>query len=249
MPGGTPDQQREFLSTLHPTSLSSTNRSRRNARTIPKHVPISNRFALGYTYHDVLDTDDEDILARLSIYMLSDSSGAFAPLLKPLFTTKTVPNTLITILLDWGDPFKWPRQLRQWIRLIRSVVERLEDDVKLEMEEVMKSWKEKRVGLAGESVGAATRGVTDDNPQVMPLGPGEWEDELGVPLSVVCLNAQKQEKMEKEYGWQEGDFDFALQWMRCVLLKRRFHMCQILSTGADDALDCRWSITDIHDIL
>lgn len=55
---------------------------------------------------------------------------------------------------------------------------------------------------------------------IVQLGPGEWEDELGVPLCVVCLNAEKQERMEREYRWQEGDFDFVLQWLRCVLLKR-----------------------------
>ena len=156
--------------------------------------------------------------------MLCDPSATFAPLLKPLFTAKTVPHTLITILLDWEDPFKWPRQLRQWIRIIRSVVEDLEEDVKIVMEEVMGAWKEKRVGVAWEGIGSTARARPDPSMPAMPLGPGEWEDELGVPLSVVCLNAEKQERMEKEYGWQEGDFDFALQWMRCVLLKREFCM-------------------------
>jgi dynein light intermediate chain 1, cytosolic len=169
----------------------------------------------------VLDTDEEDILARLSIYMLSNPSAAFSLLLEPLFTRKSVPNTLITILLDWGDPFKWPRQLRQWIRVIRSVVGRLEDEVREVMEETMRGWKERRFGIdGGVGVARARAGTGGAETTVEPLGPGEWEDELGVPLSVVCLNAQKQEKMEKEYGWQEGDFDFVLQWMRCVLLKR-----------------------------
>ncbi len=144
--------------------------------------------------------------------MLSNPSAAFAPLLKPLFTAKTVPSTLVTVLLDWDDPFKWPRQLRQWVRVLRKVIEGLDQEIKEVMEETMKGWKEGRIG-AGIMGGEAK---TVD----APLGPGEWEDELGVPLSVVCLNAEKQERMEKEYGWQEGDFDLVLQWMRCVLLKR-----------------------------
>lgn len=155
--------------------------------------------------------------------MLSNPSAAFAPLLKPLFTTRTVPNTLVTILLDWEDPFKWPRQLRQWVRVVRSVVEGLEEDVRGAMEEVMRGWKERRLGLVGEGVGIAARTGSvagESKTPIAPLGPGEWEDELGLPLSVVCLNAEKEERMEKEYGWQEGDFDFVLQWMRCVLLKR-----------------------------
>ncbi len=144
--------------------------------------------------------------------MLSNPSAAFAPLLKPLFTPKTVPNTLVAVLLDWEDPFKWPRQLRQWIRMLSAVVKELDHETKGVMEETMKGWEEGRIG-AGIMGGEAK---TVD----APLGPGEWEDELGVPLSVVCLNAEKQERMEKDYGWQEGDFDFVLQWMRCVLLKR-----------------------------
>lgn len=222
--GGTPDQQREFLGTLDPGGASPTQQLRRRdhhhpAKSESSFSHISNRFALGYTYHDVLDTDQEDILARLSIYMLSNPSGAFGPLLRPLFTTATVPNTLITILLDWEDPFRWPGQLRQWVRVIREVVDGLDDDVKGVMEETMRGWRERKVGFGVE--GVAARGG-DAKTHAPPLGPGEWDEGLGVPLSVVCLNAEKEERMEKEYGWQEGDFDFVLQWMRCVLLKREF---------------------------
>ncbi len=83
----------------------------------------------------------------------------------------------------------------------------------------MGAWKEKRVG-GGEGVGSVARTGGETKTPIVPLGPGEWEDGLGVPLSVVCLNAEKEERVEKECGWREDDFDFALQWMRCVLLKR-----------------------------
>jgi dynein light intermediate chain 1, cytosolic len=157
--------------------------------------------------------------------MLSNASAAFAPLLTPLFTAKKVPHTLVTILLDWEDPFRWPAQLRQWIRVLGTVVEGLDGEVKAAMNEVMKAWREKRVGVVAEGVPGRSGSVSGDSmttADVLPLGPGEWEDGLGVPLSVVCLNAEKQERMEKEYGWQEGDFDFVLQWMRCMLLKREW---------------------------
>ncbi len=198
-------------------------------RRKPKTPPVSNRYSLGYTYQDVLDTDHEDILARLSIWMLSAPAPSFAPLLKPLLTPKTVPNTVIAILLDWSDPFKWPRLLRQWIRLLRSVILTLDEDTKIAMEENMTAWKEKRVGPDAPSAvpGSRNRAATEmdsDTKQtpVISLGPGEWEDGLGVPLSVICMNANKIERMEREFGWQEEQFDFVLQWMRCVLLKRKF---------------------------
>jgi dynein light intermediate chain 1 len=188
--------------------------------------PTSNRYALGYTYHDVLDADHEDILARLSIWMLSTPAPSFAPLLKPLLTPKTVPNTLVAILLDWSDPFKWPRQLRQWVRLLRSVILSLDEETKVAMEENMTAWKERRTGPDAPTAmpgGGNTAGTSSEAKQTpaIPLGPGEWEDGLGVPLSVICMNANKIERMEREFGWQEEQFDFVLQWMRCVLLKRR----------------------------
>lgn len=221
-PGGTPDQQREFLESLQPeTDRQPYSSSRRKPRT----PPVSNRYALGYTYHDVLDADQEDVLARLSLWMLSTPAPSFAPLLKPLLTPKTVPNTLIAILLDWSDPFKWPRQLRQWIRLLRAVILSLDEETKIAMEENMMAWKERRTGpdaptaIPGGGTTAATSSEVKQTAAI-PLGPGEWEEGLGAPLSVVCLNANKIERMEREFGWQEEQFDFVLQWMRCVLLKR-----------------------------
>jgi dynein light intermediate chain 1, cytosolic len=154
--------------------------------------------------------------------MMSNASAALAPLLSPLFSVQTVPNTLVTILLDWGDVFGWAAQLRQWIRLLRKVVLGLDVEVRDVMAEVMADWSAGRGGTLSKSGGAGGPAASENkNTSGSPqLGPGEWEDALGVPLSVVCVNAEKQEKLEKEDGWQEGDFDTVLQWMRSVLLKR-----------------------------
>lgn len=52
--GGTTDSQREFLETL------SVDDSRKTQdRQGSKQPPVANNFALGYTYHDVLDADHE----------------------------------------------------------------------------------------------------------------------------------------------------------------------------------------------
>lgn len=50
--GGTPEHQRDFLDSL------SSSESRRNADRL-KIPPIANNFALGYTYYDVLDADQD----------------------------------------------------------------------------------------------------------------------------------------------------------------------------------------------
>lgn len=231
--GGTPEQQREFLEQLNPEDYGSSFNDRRNV----KKPPISNRYTLGYTYHDVQDADGEGMLARLNIHMLSNPSASFAPLLKPLLSAKTVKDTLITILLDWSDPFKWARQLRQWIRLLRSVVLMLDDEAKIALEENMTAWKEKRVGSD------ASNTADPKSTLVPPLGPGEWNEGLGVPLSVVCVQSEKIEALERDQGWQDEQFDFLTQWLRCVLLK---HGSLLVYTASFDANSVR---TLIHSSL
>ncbi|KAL1646586.1 hypothetical protein SLS58_003172 [Diplodia intermedia] len=208
--GGTPDTQKEFLE-----SLTMDENGRRRPPDRGRRPPIANQFALGYTYQDVLDADQDDILARLSLYLLTDPSPSFTPLLKPLLTPRTLPNMLIVILLDWSQPWLWVRQLREWIRVLRSLMVSLDDDCKDVMEENIVSWQER--GRKNNLDG--TPGTGADGDVSIPVGPGEWDEPLGIPLCVVCQNADKIEALERERGWKEEEFDFVLQYMRTILLK------------------------------
>ena len=223
--GGSPEQQKEFLDQVNPENP----RPRYNDRRKQHKAPLSNRYTLGYTYHDVLDADQEDVLARLNVYMLSSPSASFAPLLKPLLSSKTIKDTLITILLDWAEPSRWARQLRQWIRLLRSVILTLDDEVKIAMEETMTAWREKRVGTDFPS-------SAEQKSQSVLLGSGEWDEGLGIPLSVVCIQSEKIESVEREQGWSDEQFDYLTQWLRCVLLK---HGASLIYTASFDANNVR----------
>ena len=119
-----------------------------------------------------------DILARLSTYLLSEPSLSFAPLLKPLLTPQSIPETLVVILLNWSDPYTWIRHVREWVRFLRSVLVSLDDEAKMVMEETIVEWRDRRRGVdsSGPGGGSAT----------IPLGPGEWDEALGVPMCVVC---------------------------------------------------------------
>ncbi|KAF2139092.1 uncharacterized protein K452DRAFT_311035 [Aplosporella prunicola CBS 121167] len=208
--GGTPDTQKEFLE-----SLTMDENGRRRPPDRGRKPPVANQFALGYTYQDVLDADHEDILARLSLYLLTDPSPSFTPLIKPLLTPQTLPNMLIVILLDWSQPWSWVRQLREWIRVLRSLMVSLDDECKDVMEENIISWRERgRKNNLDGSPGTATDGDVS-----IPVGPGEWDEPLGLPLCVVCQNADKIEAHERERGWKEEEFDFVLQYLRTILLK------------------------------
>ncbi|KAI5467848.1 dynein light intermediate chain-domain-containing protein [Mariannaea sp. PMI_226] len=212
--GGTPESQRDFLESI------SSPESRRNADR-SKTPPLANNFALGYTYYDVLDADQDDTLARVSIHLLSQPSAEFASLVAPLLTPDTIPNTALIILLDWSQPQEWLRQLWTWIQMLQEVLKKVDSEQHDLMEEVMATWKERgrggaAINLDGTPSATATSGDGDSS---LPLGPGEWEEPLGLPLCVVCLNAQKIEFLERSQRWKEPDFDTVLQYLRTVLLR------------------------------
>jgi dynein light intermediate chain 1 len=124
-------------------------------------------------------------LARVSAYLLSEPSLSFAPLLKPLLTAQSVPETLVVILLDWSDPWTWVRRLREWVRLLRHVLISLDDETKIVMEETMTEWKDRKRGMDSGLAGA--QGLAGSGgPVAIPLGPGEWDEGLGIPMCVVC---------------------------------------------------------------
>ncbi|KAI4129612.1 MAG: hypothetical protein LQ341_006548 [Variospora aurantia] len=208
--GGNAELQREFLETLE----SDTSRRPQDRRR--KKPPVANEFALGYTYQDVLDADHDDILARLSIYLLSESSPKFSALVKPLLTAKTIPETLVVILLDWADPWSWARQLRDWVRFLRGIIVTMDDDCKVTAEEIMQAWQQRRRGAPYEGASAAT----SDTLINVPLGQGEWDEPLGLPICVACHGTEKIESLERDHGWREEEFDFSLQYLRTALLKR-----------------------------
>ncbi|KAI1199159.1 dynein light intermediate chain-domain-containing protein [Nemania serpens] len=210
--GGSVESQREFLEAL---SNSGQRRNTDRQNTLP---PVANSFALGYTYYHVLDADQEDILARVSLHLLSSPAPSFASLLKPLLTPQSIPNTLIVILLDWSQPWSWMRQLREWLLLLRSVILSLSPECKEAMEEVISGWRER--GRTGGSVNLdGTGAVATEGDVALPLGPGEWEDALGLPLCVVCQNSERIDYLEKTQGWKEERFDLVLQYLRTALLR------------------------------
>ncbi|CAK7201649.1 hypothetical protein SEUCBS139899_004358 [Sporothrix eucalyptigena] len=221
--GGSVESQREFVESL------GARRPANAASSDTNQPPIANHFALGYTYYDVFDADQEgDILARISLYLLSNPSPSFSALLQPLLTPESIPNTLIVILLDWAHPWRWLRQLREWILLLRTVLVSLSPQCKEVMEEAMLDWRARGRGGARNldgTMAAASAGSNANNSSgssevdALPPGPGEWEDALGLPLCVVCQNSEKTDILEKTQGWKDDEFDLVLQYLRTVLVK------------------------------
>lgn len=192
----------------------------------------------------MLELDQDDVLARLSEYLLVDCSPAFTSLLPPLFTQKSVPEFGITILLDWAEPWKWLRQLRNWVRAIRAVLDAADDDVRDTMEENMQHWKQRRKGPKQD-----TSSLDHDTSLPINLGPGEWDEPLGVPICVVCQNAEKIEILEREHGWKDEEFDTVLIYLRTALLKHGGSLIYTASAAPGSLQKLTRSMLDIHSLL
>jgi dynein light intermediate chain 1 len=135
---------------------------------------------------------------------------------------------LIVILLDWSHPWLWLRQLYEWIRVLRALILSLDDESKMVLQENIDLWQDRgRSGLGGsEAMGSSAA----ENIKV-PLGPGEGDEHLGIPLCVVCQNADKIETLERERGWKEEEFDFILQYLRTILLKHGASLVYTMPTA------------------
>lgn len=131
-----------------------------------------------------------DTLARVSLYLLSQPSGAFASLVAPLLTPEAVPNTAVVILLDWHQPHLWLRQIWKWIQVIEEVIGQVGPDARQEMEDSMAAWKERGRGGGATNLDGtpSATGASGDGDGSLPLGQGEWTEPLGLPLCVVCQN-------------------------------------------------------------
>jgi dynein light intermediate chain 1 len=69
--------------------------------------------------------------------------------------------------------------------LLRPLLISLDEDCKEKMEEVMISWRDR--GRGGSTLDGGGSTATEGDVS-LPLGPGEWEEALGLPLCVVCQN-------------------------------------------------------------
>ncbi|CAK7274554.1 hypothetical protein SEPCBS57363_006224 [Sporothrix epigloea] len=167
--GGSVESQNEFVEALGARRNAAGNNSTSAAAAdLSSRPPVANHLALGYTYYDVLDADQEgDMLARVSLYLLSKPSPSFSTLLQPLLTPETISNTLVVILLDWAHPWRWLRQLREWILLLRTVLVSLSPACKEVMEETMLDWRGRGRGgvrnLDGTTAISASNNNAGDN--------------------------------------------------------------------------------------
>jgi dynein light intermediate chain 1 len=88
----------------------------------------------------------------------------------------------------------------------------LDVESKQAMEENVVYWRDTKRSTTLE-------GSNPGEDSALPLGPGEWDEPLGVPLCLVCQNTDKMQTLEKDQGWKDEQFDYVGQYVRTILLK------------------------------
>ncbi|CAJ0828560.1 968_t:CDS:2 [Entrophospora sp. SA101] len=179
-----------------------------------------NDLALSFTYVEVKDDEAEDTLARLGIYQLAGSEDAYRPLLKFALNYKTLPDSLVVIVLDWTRPWTFIETLQRWIKFIESSIK----DVCSEGGTGSKSGWTKGKAVVDELKESLERFIqkytepADPNnvTNELPLGPGTLTTNLGIPIVVVCT---KSDYVEREFDYKEELFDFIQQSLRTICLK------------------------------
>ena len=141
--------------------------------------------------------------------------------------------------------------------MLRDITSSLDEASTESMEQTMKEWQQRKRGTPAYDTGGSSTG--NDGNVTLPLSQGEWDEPLGLPLCVVChgvrifiytldmlcgdctckadrmeIQADKINTLEVEHGWKEEEFDFVLQFLRTILMKRKTTKSLTFSVANDD---------------
>ncbi|KAJ1916081.1 hypothetical protein H4219_003982 [Mycoemilia scoparia] len=85
--------------------------------------------ALSYSFMDVRDEDNEDIIMRLGIYQLSSDTSSERELLHFVLSAKSVADTVAIVVLDWSRPWRFIRTLLRWLNILKEAINDVEKEV------------------------------------------------------------------------------------------------------------------------
>ncbi|KAJ2162975.1 hypothetical protein GGF46_000161 [Coemansia sp. RSA 552] len=79
--------------------------------------------ALAYSYMDVRDEDNEDLLARVGIYQLASDRITDRELLRFVLDAQSFPNAAAVVVLDWSKPWRFVKSLLRWMNVLEQAAE------------------------------------------------------------------------------------------------------------------------------
>ncbi|KAI9190378.1 hypothetical protein H9P43_001812 [Blastocladiella emersonii ATCC 22665] len=86
----------------------------------------STDLALSYSYADLKDEENEDILARLGVFQLASPHKAYRQLLA--LDRQKLSDLMAVVVLDWTKPWLWLDQLHEWFETLETIVSNVVED-------------------------------------------------------------------------------------------------------------------------
>jgi len=185
------------------------------------------RTALEYTYIDPFGPDDEGELApRLNVWKLNglEHKGVLKFALKP----RVLQSTIVLLVADFSKPWSFLSALQQWMDVLEEQLNSVYDEcpetgLDTQHQQAQVRWFQNYVEPAKEDGGskplstfAAQDGSTLAGGEdiVLPLGEGTLTKNLGVPIVIVCNKSDMMATLEKNFEYQDSDFEFIQQKLR-----------------------------------
>ncbi|TPX56278.1 hypothetical protein PhCBS80983_g04674 [Powellomyces hirtus] len=166
--------------------------------------------ALSYSYMDVSDEENEDVLARAGFYHLA-SDTAFGNLFRFALDADNLGECIVLIVMDWTKPWDFLRTLEDWLRVLeREVLKQTAGHPGLleEMQDRVEAyWRayhsptDTTDGSSGFTNPATHAASTSKHSITLPLG----RDATAI--------------LERDRGYKEEQFDFIQQSLRTICLQ------------------------------
>ncbi|KAI8581467.1 hypothetical protein K450DRAFT_231451 [Umbelopsis ramanniana AG] len=208
-----------------------------------------NELALGFTYVEVADDENEDTIARLALYQLGLSAPEYLPLLNFAINTHTIADSMIVLVLDWSKPWNFIETLQRWIKVLEGLIDNvckegkaqsehewsrgqaLVDELKEKVEHYLQTYVEPfNVNANGASSSTFSSSVptasaplvtttTTADQVTLPLTQGSLTTNLGIPIAIVCCKSDLISHHEHTQDYKEEQFDFIQQTLRTISMK------------------------------
>lgn len=184
-------------------------------------------------------------MAKLAAATMSSSSTS-AEKVGSKASMDAMKDSLVVILLDWEQPWTFLEQLRNWLSILRELVDSSTggaedgkwsksraalDEMKDRLEAYIRSYVEPSQPSSTSAANGAAPGETEalpsitnvsvslDGSEANPLSEGTLTDKLGIPLVVVCTKADAIPRLERDKQFKEEQFDYIQQVLRTICMK------------------------------
>ncbi|KAG4305841.1 hypothetical protein PORY_000751 [Pneumocystis oryctolagi] len=246
--GGGNEGAREWIASLKRVAKS---HNEQGTFTQEKESLTSSTYLMDYTYIEWMDPDHGERLAVIEVYLISEFHLMCETVLLDLLTPDFLKNSVVCVLLDWKSPWKWLYELHVWIQLLKKVIENFKSSSEIHAQvvsELVETWGYKIRTYCENST--LKHDDVDNNEQIIiPLGSGQYDEPIGLPLICVCNHSEHMVTIEKDEFLKGEHFDFIQQCLRTVLMKHGGMLCYTSDLYQHTLCNVLYSILDSFSLL